>query len=98
MMKPMQPAVYLLANKPHGTLYAGVTSHLQQRIWQHKQQMADGFTKKYGVKSLVWYELHAEMLAAITREKQIKVWQRAWKVRLIEEQNPTWRDLYDELM
>jgi putative endonuclease len=90
--------VYLLASKRNGTLYVGVTSHLVQRIWQHREEVMRGFTEKYGVKLLVWYEVHEDMLAAITREKQIKAWKRAWKIRLIEESNPTWRDLYDEIV
>jgi putative endonuclease len=87
-------AVYLLASGYNGTLYVGVTSHLSQRIWQHKHNIYAGFTKKYSVKRLVWYEMHSEIIAAIQREKQIKKWNRAWKIRLIEEKNPYWEDLY----
>ena len=89
--------VYILASQRNGTLYVGVTRDLVQRVWQHKSELVDGFSKDYGTKLLVWYEMHEEMYAAITREKQIKEWQRAWKVRLIEETNPYWNDLYLEL-
>ena len=92
-----QPAVYLLASKRNGTLYAGVTSNLIQRVWQHKQHLVEGFTKKYDVTQLVWYELHPTMETAIQREKQIKRWKRAWKLKLIEDSNPDWMDLYEEL-
>ncbi|MBD3618085.1 MAG: GIY-YIG nuclease family protein [Chromatiales bacterium] len=92
-----QPAVYLLASKRNGTLYAGVTSNLIQRIWQHKQHLVEGFTKKYDVTQLVWYELHPTMETAIQREKQIKRWKRAWKLKLIEDSNPDWMDLYEDL-
>ena len=92
-----RPCVYILASQRNGTLYVGVTSDLAQRIWQHKQGEAEGFTRRYGVKTLVWYEPHPTMESAIIREKQIKEWQRAWKLRLIEEANPQWRDLYDDL-
>lgn len=89
-----QPCVYMLASQRNGTLYAGVTSNLVQRVWQHKEGLADGFTKKYGVKLLVWYEQHETMESAIAREKAIKEWQRAWKIKLIEQANPAWDDLY----
>ena len=95
-MKP--PCVYLLASRKNGTLYTGVTSNLVQRIWQHKNDQADGFTKKYGVHMLVWYELHEAMESAIAREKAIKEWKRAWKLELIEATNPQWLDLYDEIV
>jgi putative endonuclease len=95
---PRQPAVYILASKRNGTLYVGVTSDLQQRAWTHKNDLVEGFTKKYGVHSLVYYELHQEMIAAIAREKQIKKWNRAWKLELIEEQNPDWSDLWDNII
>ncbi|MDO9311374.1 MAG: GIY-YIG nuclease family protein [Nitrosomonas sp.] len=93
----MAPAVYLLASQRNGTLYIGVTSNLIQRIWQHREGLAEGFTKKYGVKTLVWYEQHATMESAIAREKALKKWNRAWKLRLIEETNPQWRDLWPEI-
>ena len=88
-----QPAVYILASKRNGTLYIGLTSDLQKRTWEHKNDLADGFTRKYRVHQLVYYELHEDMISAITREKQIKKWNRAWKLELIEEQNPRWLDL-----
>lgn len=86
--------VYLLASKRNGTLYIGVTSNLIRRVWQHREGFADGFTKKYGVHDLVWYELHETMESAITREKLVKKWRRGWKLTLIESANPRWRDLY----
>jgi len=89
--------VYMLASALNGTLYVGVTSDLAQRVWQHKEGLADGFTKQYAVKKLVWYEVHVEMLEAIRREKQIKKWERKWKVQLIESGNPYWRDLYSDI-
>ena len=93
-----QPCVYLLASKRSGTLYVGVTSNVVQRIWQHKNDLVPGFTRKYGVHRLVWYEAHDTMESAITREKAIKSWNRAWKLRLIERTNPHWTDLYEELI
>jgi len=93
-----QPAVYILASGYNGTLYIGVTSNLMQRIWQHKNDLAEGFTKKYSVHSLVYYEVHEEMLSAIRREKQLKEWNRQWKIDLIEKTNPTWKDLWRELI
>ncbi len=75
----------------------GVTSHLAQRVWQHKSRLVEGFTKRYGVRVLVWYEVHATMESGIAREKAIKEWKRAWKMALIESANPHWRDLYEEL-
>ena len=93
----MAPAVYLLASQRNGTLYIGVTSNLIQRIWQHREGLAEGFAKKYRVKTLVWYEQHATMESAIAREKALKKWNRAWKLKLIEETNPQWRDLWPEI-
>lgn len=93
-----QPCVYLLASKPNGTLYVGVTSNLIQRVWQHKNDLVEGFTKRYSVHTLVWYEVHENMESAIAREKAIKEWKRVWKIALIEKMNPEWRDLYDELL
>ena len=92
-----QPCVYILASKRNGTLYIGVTSNLLQRVWQHKNDFVDGFTKRYGVHTLVWYESHETMEGAIMREKAIKVWNRAWKLKEIEKANPSWRDLYGDL-
>jgi putative endonuclease len=93
-----QPAVYILASKRNGTLYIGVTSDLVQRIWQHKNGVVKGFTKNHGVHMLVWYELHEDMESAIIREKRLKKWNRDWKLRLIEEMNPNWEDLYDSII
>ena len=84
-----QPCVYILANKRNGTLYIGVTSNILQRVWQHKNDLVEGFTKRYGVHMLVWYESHETMENAITREKAIKEWKRAWKLRMIERDNPS---------
>ena len=96
--QPMKlPCVYILASKRNGTLYVGVTSNLVQRIWQHKNDQAEGFTKKYKVHTLVWYEVHETMESAIVREKAIKEWQRAWKLELIEAVNPDWQDLCAQL-
>ncbi len=97
MTRTFQPAVYLMANKRNGTIYVGVTSDLQQRVWQHRGGLVEGFTLRYGCKLLVWYELHATMEYAITREKQIKAGSRRKKLALIEEGNPQWRDLFGEL-
>ena len=93
-----QPAIYILASKRNGTLYIGVTSNLQKRAWEHKNDLVEGFTKQYKVHRLVYYELHADMVSAITREKQMKKWNRAWKLQLIESQNPNWKDLWDGII
>jgi putative endonuclease len=93
-----QPAVYILASKRNGTLYIGVTSDLPKRAWEHKKELVDGFTKKYGVHRLVYYEVRADMMSAITREKQMKKWNRAWKLELIEKQNPDWNDLWEAII
>ncbi|OYW54187.1 MAG: endonuclease [Hyphomicrobium sp. 32-62-53] len=90
-----RPCVYILVNRPHGTFYVGVTSDLAQRMANHVQGLFDGFTKKYAIKMLVYYEMHETMDAAIAREKVLKRWHRAWKVRLIELMNPNWRNLFD---
>lgn len=92
------PAVYILASQRNGTLYIGVTSNLTQRIWQHREGLADGFTKQYKVKTLVWYEQHATMESAISKEKAMKKWNRAWKLGLIEKNNPLWNDLWPEIL
>lgn len=89
--------VYILASGLNGTLYVGVTSDLVKRVWQHREGLAEGFTKRYGVKDLVWYEPHADIMEAIRREKQIKKWVRAWKIELIQTMNPGWRDLYADI-
>jgi putative endonuclease len=94
----MQPAVYILASQRNGTLYTGVTSDLIKRTWEHKNNFVDGFTKRYGVHFLVYFELHGNMISAITREKQIKKWNRAWKIQFIESINIEWRDLWDEIL
>jgi putative endonuclease len=90
-------AVYILASGRNGTLYVGVTSDLRKRVAEHRAGFVEGFTKDYGVKDLVWYEVHGESIAAITREKRIKKWNRLWKLTLIEKSNPEWRDLYPEI-
>ncbi|MCZ6726496.1 MAG: GIY-YIG nuclease family protein [Acidobacteria bacterium] len=92
-----QPCVYLLASRRNGTLYVGVTSNLAKRVWQHKEALLPGFTSRYRVHTLAWYEAHTTMESAIQREKAIKGWKRRWKLELIEESNPQWRDLYDDL-
>jgi len=90
--------VYILASRKNGTLYVGVTSDLIKRIYEHKQNFIEGFTNKYNVHSLVYYEVHNDIEKAIIREKQIKRWNRRWKLRLIEEMNSDWRDLYNEII
>jgi putative endonuclease len=90
--------VYILASRRNGTLYIGMTDDLGRRIWEHKEGAIPGFTKKYSVKLLVWFEAHDTRESAFIRERQIKKWNRAWKLELIEKQNPEWRDLYFELM
>ena len=92
-----EPCVYILTNKPKGVLYIGVTSDLPRRTWQHKHDLSEGFTKRYRIHRLVWYELHETMETAINREKALKKWNRAWKIELIEKDNPEWKDLYDEV-
>ncbi len=91
------PCVYLLASRRNGTLYVGVTSALIRRVWEHKNDLTAGFTKRYQVHTLVWYEVHDTMDSAISREKAIKGWRRAWKIGLIEKSNDQWRDLYAEI-
>ncbi|MBI2069805.1 MAG: GIY-YIG nuclease family protein [Elusimicrobia bacterium] len=92
-----QPCVYILASDRNGTLYIGVTSDLIKRVWEHRNNVVKGFTQSYEVHALVWFEPHASMESAIEREKALKKWNRAWKLRLIEESNPTWKDLYGTL-
>ena len=92
-----QPCVYILSNQVRGTLYIGVTSNLIQRVWQHKQNLVDGFSKQHALHHLVYFEQFDDMLNAITREKQLKKWNRAWKIELIESINGDWRDLYIDL-
>jgi putative endonuclease len=93
-----QPAVYILASRRNGTLYIGVTSNLVKRVWEHKNNLIEGFTKRYRVHHLVWYELHQTMDSAITREKRLKNWKRKWKLELIESNNPNWADLYNTIV
>ena len=97
-MSEQLPIVYIMANKQNGTLYTGVTNDLPARVWEHKNKVVDGFTKKYSVHRLVYYEVHGDRDAALMREKQIKKWNRKWKTELIEKQNPAWRDLYEEIL
>ncbi len=92
------PAVYILASKPNGTLYIGVTSDLVKRTWQHKNNIIEGFTSKYDVHMLVYFEQFDSIVDALMREKQLKTWQRRWKIRLIEKRNPQWQDLYQEII
>ncbi|WP_298304309.1 GIY-YIG nuclease family protein [uncultured Erythrobacter sp.] len=87
--------VYIMASRRNGTIYIGVTSDLPKRAWEHREGKVEGFTKKYGCKMLVWFEQHNTIEAAITREKQMKEWKRAWKLRVIEEKNPNWDDLFE---
>jgi putative endonuclease len=93
-----QPVVYMLASKRNGTLYIGVTSNLIKRIWEHKNNLIQGFTKQYNVHALVWYEMHENMESAILREKMLKEWKRIWKLELIESSNPDWNDLYNTIV
>ena len=93
-----QPAVYMLINRPpYGPIYTGVTSDLAQRAYQHQERRGSQFASSYNITRLVWYELHDTMVDAIAREKQLKRWEREWKIELIRELNPTWRDLYEDL-
>nr|VFK63837.1 MAG: putative endonuclease [Candidatus Kentron sp. UNK]VFK70945.1 MAG: putative endonuclease [Candidatus Kentron sp. UNK] len=92
-----QPTVYLLANERNGALYIGVTSDLEKRVWEHKNDVIDGFTNKYRVHRLVYFEQYSDMPSAIAREKQLKKWRRAWKLALIEKSNPDWKDLWAEM-
>ncbi|MDP1784491.1 MAG: GIY-YIG nuclease family protein [Sulfuricurvum sp.] len=93
-----QPATYILASQPNGTLYIGVTSNLSKRVYEHKNHLVQSFTETYSVHLLVWYELHDTMESAISREKAIKNWNRNWKLRIIEEFNPQWKDLYEDIV
>ncbi|WP_133566478.1 GIY-YIG nuclease family protein [Marinicella litoralis] len=92
------PAVYILTNQRNGTLYIGVTSDLIQRIYQHKSNAVEGFSKKYQTHMLVYFEQHPTMESALLREKQMKEWKRAWKINLIEKLNPFWKDLYQDII
>ena len=97
-MRERSPCVYILASKRNGTLYIGVTSDLVKRVWEHKNDLVEGITKEYGVHQLVYFESHEDMATAIQREKQLKKWNRDWKVQLIEKGNPQWGDLFDSLV
>lgn len=97
MPQQKQFAVYILASQRNGTLYTGMTSNLPQRIWQHKNHITKGFTADHNVTTLVWFEPHETAESAITREKQVKKWNRDWKLQLIEKTNPNWQDLYPEI-
>ncbi len=90
--------VYLLASRRNGALYVGVTNNLIRRIHEHREGLVDGFTRRYGIKHLVWFDSTGDVLAAIAREKQLKDWKRAWKIELIERENPGWRDLYPSIL
>ncbi|WP_127089137.1 GIY-YIG nuclease family protein [Aquabacter cavernae] len=90
--------VYILTNRPNGTLYVGVTNNIVRRVWEHREGVADGFTKRYGLKLLAYFERHEAISVAIQREKAMKHWPRAWKVRLILDLNPTWQDLYPSIV
>jgi putative endonuclease len=90
--------VYILASQPYGTLYVGVTSNLIKRVFEHRSATVAGFSKEYGVKGLVWYEVHSDVYEAIRREKQIKKWNRDWKINLVQGMNPDWRDLFDDII
>ena len=92
------PCVYILASRPDGALYIGVTSDLVRRVWEHRNDFIEGFTKRYRVHKLVWYEIHETMEGAISREKALKKWKRAWKIELIEKGNPAWSDLYSQIV
>jgi len=96
-VKTKQFYVYMLCSKRNGTLNIGVTSDLVKRIYEHKNDLVDGFTKKYGIHRFVWYETHDSAESTITREKQMKKWKRAWKLKLIEQNNPKWNDLYENI-
>ena len=93
-----QPTLYILVSKPRGTLYIGVSSDLIKRVWEHKNGFVPGFTKKYSIHNLVYYESHEDMQSAILREKQMKKWNRDWKIKLIEDNNPEWNDLYKDII
>ena len=93
-----QPAVYIMASAERGTLYVGITGNLKFRAWQHREGLGGEFTRRYGVKRLVWFEHHLDFPSAIARETQLKRWNRAWKLQLIESPNPNWLDLWDNLL
>jgi putative endonuclease len=94
----LNPSVYILASKRNGTLYIGVTGNLVKRVWEHKQNFGEGFTSRYRVHALVYFEMHRDIAEAIRREKQLKKWKRSWKIELIEKTNPEWRDLWHDIL
>ncbi|TBR39708.1 MULTISPECIES: GIY-YIG nuclease family protein [Dyella] len=96
--RKITPCVYMLASRPQGTLYIGVTGNLLRRVWEHRTYVADGFTKRYNIHQLVWFEEHPIMMSAIKRETNLKDWRRAWKFQLIQAENPHWEDLYPRLL
>ena len=96
-MIPMQYYVYILASQPNGTLYIGRTHDLVKRVWQHKRKFVKSFTSKYAIDKLVYFEVHQDAGAMVQRERRLKTWERAWKVALIERENPNWDDLYEEI-
>ena len=98
MRSPLGGWIYLVTNRPHGTLYVGVTSDLPRRVWEHRESVVEGFTSRYRLHLLVHAEFHDDIQRAIQREKNIKSWSRAWKLDLIEKQNPNWEDLYERLI
>ena len=97
-MTPKQPAVYIMASGERGTLYIGVTGNLKLRVWEHRDGVVEGFTRRYGVNRLVWFEFQPDFLSAIARQKQLKKWNRAGKLELIEDSNPDWRDRWEEVL
>jgi putative endonuclease len=97
-MPSKQPAVYMLASKRNGTLYVGVTSDIARRVWQHRDDVVEGFTSRYGVHKLVWFEFREAITEAIAHEKRLKKWNRDWKLRLIEKANPLWKDLWEDIL
>lgn len=98
MTRERIPCVYILASGARATLYIGVSSNLPARVWQHKNDQVEGFTRKYRVHTLVWYEVHGTMESAILREKSLKAWKRLWKIQLIEDTNSEWRDLTPDIL
>jgi putative endonuclease len=97
-MTPRQPALYIMVSGERGTLYVGVTGNLKLRAWEYRDGVVEGFTRRYGVNRLVWFEFQSDFPSAIAREKQLKKWNRAWKLELIDNSNPGWRDRLDELL
>ena len=98
MARERIPCVYILCNRPRGTLYIGVTSNLPVRIWQHRDDVMEGFARKYRIHTLAWYEVHESMDSAIRREKALKAWKRMWKIELVETANPQWHDLSADIL